>query len=705
MKRLFLALSLALAVMSASAIPAKRGTWKTLKLADGSEVRAELRGDEFGHYWQTEDGRRFIINAETGTAEAADVKAMKANAAEKRKQASQRRLKRAPRAKASTRADNPVYEGEKKGLIILVQFDDVKFKAENTPEQFRRIANEEGFAEGNFTGSVKDYFKAQSYGRFTIDFDVAGPVTMPNGYAYYGENGIFGTDKTGRIGEMIEQACRGVEGQVDFNDYDWDGDGEADQVYVLYAGHGEADTEDPNTIWPHEYELRYALGVCPMVGGVYINTYACGPELGVGDYTAGIGTICHEFSHCLGFPDMYDTDDNVNYGTGYWDVMCMGNYNNDSFTPASYTSLERWYAGWIEPTVLDTDTKIENLGALETTGEAYVLYNERDDDEYYLIENRQHEGWDAGLPGAGMLILHVDFDERAWQNNTFNNNTPQHCTIFPADNSLGYKTDDLAGDVYPYNGNNCLTNTSLPAATLNNKNTDGSRLMNKFITDITQNDDGTMAFTFSNLSKATEDYNLPQSYIFYESFDLCNGSGGNDGSFNGSEAGSGSLATDNDGWAFTEGQGASQCAMLGSATTGGEAVTPAIKIDGECEVWFKVAPYATDSPKLTVEANGGNASLSRTEFMMREGRWTVFNTTLTGDGDVRLTFNNGGQRFFLDKVCLTTDNVDTGINNATTGMQNAAPEGIYSIDGRRLGTDFDALPKGIYIVNGKKIVK
>ena len=134
-------------------------------------------------------------------------------------------------------------------------------------------------------------------------------------------------------------------------------------------------------------------------------------------------------------------------------------------------------------------------------------------------------------------------------------------------------------------------------------------------------------------------------------------------------------------------------------------MTPAIKVDGECEVWFKVAPYATDSPKLTVEANGGNASLSRTEFMMREGRWTVFNTTLTGDGDVRLTFNNGGQRFFLDKVCLTTDNVDTGINNATTGMQNAAPEGIYSIDGRRLGTDFDALPKGIYIVNGKKIVK
>ena len=419
MKRLFLALSLALAVMSASAIPAKRGTWKTLKLADGSEVRAELRGDEFGHYWQTEDGRRFIINAETGTAEAADVKAMKANAAEKRKQASQRRLKRAPRAKASTRADDPVYEGEKKGLIILVQFDDVKFKAENTPEQFRRIANEEGFAEGNFTGSVKDYFKAQSYGRFTIDFDVAGPVTMPNGYAYYGENGIFGTDKTGRIGEMIEQACRGVEGQVDFNDYDWDGDGEADQVYVLYAGHGEADTEDPNTIWPHEYELRYALGVCPMVGGVYINTYACGPELGVGDYTAGIGTICHEFSHCLGFPDMYDTDDNVNYGTGYWDVMCMGNYNNDSFTPASYTSLERWYAGWIEPTVLDTDTKIENLGALETTGEAYVLYNERDDDEYYLIENRQHEGWDAGLPGAGMLILHVDFDELTLENVSF----------------------------------------------------------------------------------------------------------------------------------------------------------------------------------------------------------------------------------------------------------------------------------------------
>ena len=546
MKRLFLALSLALAVMSASAIPAKRGTWKTIRLADGSEVRAELRGDEFGHYWQTEDGRRFIINAETGTAEAADVKAMKANAAEKRKQASQRRLKRAPRAKASTRADDPVYEGEKKGLIILVQFDDVKFKAENTPEQFRRIANEEGFAEGNFTGSVKDYFKAQSYGRFTIDFDVAGPVTMPNGYAYYGENGIFGTDKTGRIGEMIEQACRGVEGQVDFNDYDWDGDGEADQVYVLYAGHGEADTEDPNTIWPHEYELRYALGVCPMVGGVYINTYACGPELGVGDYTAGIGTICHEFSHCMGLPDMYPTPGSeaemcINQNLDYWDLMDAGEYTMEGYRPTEYTAWERERFGWITIDTLDSPQDV-TLRPLSDGGKAYRILNDKDETgrEYYIVENVRKQGWNNYLFGEGMLVFHVDYDDYQFSLGGCKvNSTPGHprFTIIPADGmfmpeyfmyttvtesdmtdevstinqplydkyngtyitSAIYK-DEAAGDPFPgLTGATQLTDDSTPAAKVYR-----GGYISKPITDITEDiSTGTVSFKFMGGSAAS----------------------------------------------------------------------------------------------------------------------------------------------------------------------------------------------------------
>lgn len=705
MKKLFLTLSLAFACTVMFAVPAKRGQWKTVKLANGQEVRVELRGDEFCKFWQTADGLKLVENPKTGFYEKADMKRMTAKAAELRAKAHAPKLNRPATRGVDLGGDHPVYEGEKKVLLILVQFADVKFKPEHTADLYRRITNEEGFSEGKFRGSVRDYYHDQSFGKFALNFDIAGPVTLPEGYAYYGAHTADGANDS-NLGEFTRQACQLADDQVDYSQYDWDGDGEVEMVFFLYAGHGEASYDDPNTIWPHKSNIRYQAPYTPLtLDGTRIDTYACSNELGSGDEIDGIGAICHEFSHCLGLADMYDTSYNGNFGLSKWGIMDQGNYNGDSFIPANYTSYERWYLGWIEPTELTGTMQVNNMKSLGESGESYIIYNEGNKDEYYMLENRTLTGWDSALPGSGLLVLHIDFDPTIWANNLVNSMPDkQYCTIFHADNSATTSASDLAGDTYPYAYNNSLTNTSKPAATLNNVNSDGSYNMNKAVTGITKNADGTISFAFEDQTSSPEDYNLPASYVFYESFDQCNGQGGNDGRFSGSSLGKGTFTTDNGDWSHVGGHGANQCAMVGSTTLPGQVTTPEISIDGETKLWFKVAPYTGDGTQLTLDVKEGDAELSQTEFTMIQGRWSAFSTKITGTGNVKIRFKTNKGRFFIDKVCLTTEDV-TGINSITVDGNAGADGRIYSLDGRYMGKDFNSLQKGVYIVNGKKIIK
>lgn len=485
------------------AVPAKRGLTKTVKLADGTEVKVELRGDEFCHYWQAEDGRAFAVNTETGIYEKIDVEQKIAKAAQRRNTVNEMRVKRSPAMRVGEKGG--AYTGEKKGLIVLVNFTDVKFKPEHTLEFYKRVANEEGFSEFGYRGSVKDYFKDQSYGKFTLDFDVVGPVELNHPVAYYGRIPGAGpnddNDNIRNIGQMVVDACTEAERQgYDFRQYDWDGDGEVEQVFVLYAGEGEASGGDYTTIWPHEFNLQYAIGKKAVIGGVYVDTYACGNEIVAsrdGKYkTSGLGTICHEFSHCLGLPDMYDTSYSGNYGMNCWSLMDQGSYNGEQFCPAGYTSYERMFSGWLQPTELKSECEISNMQALVNKDEAYIIYNDAHKDEYFLLENRVKEKWDSEVPGQGLLILHVDYNKTLWLQNAVNSTKTQHCTIIPADN----KADVYSArtDPYPYSTNNSLTDDSRPYAKLNNKNTDGSVLMHKPIENIKKSGDGSISFSFRN---------------------------------------------------------------------------------------------------------------------------------------------------------------------------------------------------------------
>ena len=517
MRRIMLMFVLLLITVVAGAVPAKPGLTRTLTLADGTTVTARLVGDEHGHYWLGQDGKAYLDVNNEDVYQPIDAMAVKAKAKQRRTQVNARRNRRLAPRKANTTGN---YIGHKKGLIILVNFSNKVFKDANNNALYQRIANEKNFKYNKFKGSMYDYFYAQSDGQFELNFDIVGPVQVSKEYSYYGKNDSKGNDLYPAT--MVIEALKLVDNEVNFADYDWDEDGEVDQVYVVYAGKGEADGGATNTIWPHEYTLTeaklYGDGTGPFtLDGVRLDTYACGPELsGQSGTIAGIGTMCHEFSHCLGYPDFYDIDYSGGQGMFEWDLMDTGSYNQDGFLPAGYTTYERWVAGWKEPIELEATTTVTNLKALQDGGDGYIIFNKGHRDEYFILENRQQVGWDGGIPGEGLLILHVDYKKSAWEDNTPNDD-PKHqrMTWIAADNNYQYTmyngekyftSDGAANDPFPYGSVNAFNASTTPAAKFYNKNADGTYYMDSSIENITQNADGTVSFVFhgaSNIAQPT----------------------------------------------------------------------------------------------------------------------------------------------------------------------------------------------------------
>ena len=509
MKKLYLMLSMLFAFgTAANAVPAKK-LQKVITLANGTQVSVELRGDEYLSWWEGTDGTAYRTTAtDENVFEAFDLEAQKPAAAARRARTEQGRVARLARVKNSLKGaddnmrglggDHITYKGVKKGLVVLVDFKNKKFADGHDLEYYKNVINGKDFtdAEEGYVGSVRDYFLAQSNGQFELDFDVVGPVTMSKNYGYYGNDGAYQKDE--KVYEMIKEACDGIQDKVNLKDYDWDGDGEADQVFFLYAGLGQASGGSASTIWPHESELRYwPCGVLSYPTGK-INTYACANELqpetqGSSRYiSAGIGTICHEFSHCLGFADMYDTTGGGGYGMSVFDVMDQGSYNGNGFVPCNYTAFERIYAGWVEAIELESPATVKDMKSVSDYGRPFIMYNYKNTNEYFLLENRQNTGWDKGLYGSnGLLIVHVNYVPSRWANNSVNasNEKIQCCTVVNADGSRENTQYSLQGDLYPYEVkgvtmNDEFTDESEPAAKLYTKNSDNSYALGIPITQI-----------------------------------------------------------------------------------------------------------------------------------------------------------------------------------------------------------------------------
>lgn len=531
MKKLLFITFCLLTSLCTSAVPAKKGVWKMLTLADGTQVKAQLIGDEHGHCFLSQEGRTYQkvsnhnfyaeVNGDSLLREAA----MRRNAVNAR--CSQRL-----RGAASGVGAVSNYIGQRKGIVILVNFSDVSFKEANGNAFFQRMANEENFSEGRFKGSMYDYFLAQSEGQFQLTFDVFGPVTVSQPMAHYGGNDQQGNDK--HPAQMVCEAVNLIKDEVpDWQQYDWNDDGWIDQVYIIYAGFGEADTGKANTIWPHAYDLYsgnyYGDGDGPVeVGeGLFVNTYACGSELNGGGQIEGIGTMCHEFSHCLGYPDFYDTTYSGGQGMDAWDLMSSGCYNDDGYQPAGYTGYERWVAGWKRPIELDRGTQVvENMKGLQDGGETYIMYNDGHRQEYFMLENRTRSGWDASLPGNGLLVVHVDYNEAAWANNGPNDQrNHQRMTWVPADGDYNQKTfqgskyiddADLAKDVLPSGQYDAFGDDATAQGKLYNANIDGSFLLHKGVYDVHRNQDHTISFTYQGTSPVDMPVFTPRAGIYTE---------------------------------------------------------------------------------------------------------------------------------------------------------------------------------------------
>lgn len=509
MKKLILSATLLLASVTAFAVPAK-SSWRTITQSDGTQLRVMLMGDENFHYYKTTDGVMLIeeggsfyyANAmgqalvstsrlaheasERSMEEQSFVSGIGTESAQARRLAAQAPQVTMPRKIGTA---NGVYEGSKKGIIILVSFSDLDFSIPNPRETIEAMVNQEGYTNNyGAIGSVHDYFYDQSYGRFDLTFDVVGPYKAPNTMSYYGKNSGNYTDVN--VKTLIRWAMRAADADVNYADYDWDGDKIVDQVFIIYAGYGEAQGAPAETIWPHESELG---GWNTLIAdGMTLNTYACGQELEgyEGTELAGIGTICHEFSHCLGLPDFYDTGHNSgqedgHYGMGYYSLMCSGSYNGNSWKPAAYTGYERNFCGWLDYQELTDPCRVKDMKPITDGGVVFVSYNPAHKDEYYLFETRsKFSGWDKGQYGSGLLIYHVNYIASRWKNNTPNTKTAGNpcMQVVPADNSFTQNTTgNIAGDLWPgtsgFKAINEFSDTSTPACELFNKNTDGTNLL------------------------------------------------------------------------------------------------------------------------------------------------------------------------------------------------------------------------------------
>ena len=464
MKKLLVLLACVGCMLTLHAVPADR-TPVNVPQPDGESLTISLIGDEFYHYYTTTDGytllrsgsgweyarlsgQRLVSTGVLAHNEGRRTPAERALTASLPRHIVDRplidkgRQARASRDEKNQRPNRePVVDYSKfRGLIVLINFTDKKFKMSEPNTFYNDMVNTKGYT-GFYTGtnwwnrhfneckgSMRDYFYDQSSGQFDPQFDVVGPVEVPFSCRDCGDG----------YSEIFKASLDSIDDEVDFTQYDSDGNGEIDMVFFLVAGYAASYSGNSGDyLWPH---MSYLYGFDPVnyyyylvYDDMYMGRYASSAEIygweayGMSD-PAGIGTMCHEFSHVLGLPDLYDTDYADGGGQsndpGDWDVMAGGSYGDEVRTPVGYSLWERHELGWAEPEVL-ADEGSRELRDLSQSNSGYIMATPVSGEMFYF-ENRQNTKWDTSLPGHGLLVARVDYtNPEAWRNNRVNAN-PRH---------------------------------------------------------------------------------------------------------------------------------------------------------------------------------------------------------------------------------------------------------------------------------------
>ncbi|WP_456104308.1 M6 family metalloprotease domain-containing protein [Prevotella sp.] len=404
------------------------------------------------------------------------------------------------------------HTGSPKALVILAEFQDTTFTIQDTKNVFTNyLMNEKYFTETRYSQNqnykgVRGYFKDCSYGKFTPVFDVVGPIKLPKAHAVYGAD-------NDNIDLLLTDACNAVDEMVNFADYDANNDGIVDLVYVIYAGHSANYKGNKITnIWPKSGTVY----ITDKFDGKSIRRYGVSNELKGSDKTSknnkkinGIGLFCHEFSHTLGLPDIYayktDAENQDDQGMEYWDIMDGGTEIRGGYVPASYLAWEREVMGWLDVEKLTTDCTINELKSLDNDGKAYKIENPNNSNEYIVLQSIQkgpwNQGWTKNSYAQGLLAYRISYPSDKVNVFDYPNNLKGKPRVIPipadgkilaaanAEGNIKIYTDQLNGDLYPYNNINKIDNFKMY---------DGTTL-NKSIINIVENDvEHYISFEFKN---------------------------------------------------------------------------------------------------------------------------------------------------------------------------------------------------------------
>lgn len=473
MKRLLLSLGLTLSMSSAFAIKA----WNmpiTVTQDDGTTITVFLHGDENFSWYTSLDGT--ILNR-VGN----NFSPISESREQFFRKAENIRKANAMKREAINGSSETLFPhtGSPRVLVVLAEYADNSFTLANPKKSFDQYLNKTDGAQEDFgnyeqrnVSSVKQYFEAMSNGQFSPQFDIYGPVKLPNEMSYYGGTNSSGTDE--RVPNLVSDACELIKDSVDFSQYDNNDDGYVDLVYVIYAGYGQSMGAANETVWPKTTYV--SIGKAYNGKKVYrvgVNNELLGTESSFNgkQYITGIGLFIHEFSHCLGLPDFYTTklkDTYDNQGMEDWSVMDAGCYVHNSWTPTAYTAWEREAMGW---TTIDTLSAPQQLAmqTIDDGGKAYRVVNSANPSDYLVLQRVKNKGWNAYLGPSGsemdgLLVYHVDYDKDkfAMSSNSVNNVAGHpRMSVVPADGRLmsSYRVNNgevskadyqlqIAGDVY-----------------------------------------------------------------------------------------------------------------------------------------------------------------------------------------------------------------------------------------------------------------
>ena len=442
MRKLFSIAFLVVLCLAANAVPARRG-WQTRTQEDGTTIEVQLIGDEFYHYMINRAGERVRLNDEGMYEVVGEAPTPQ-----------QFRLRQAKiRARRQRQGVGVEPNLAPKGVVIIANFSDQTVQSKHTLATFDELCNSKNCTVNDGFPSAAQYFSDQSNGSYCPQFDVFGPVTLSRETEYYGKD-IKEEGNDQHAADALVEACKLANKQFTINwaDYDSDNDGYIDFVYLIYAGQGQADGGADYTIWPHNWNISsaralyadgdesgehgtihyctYTEAEC-IVGGKYIDNYACSGEIDYNKSLCGIGTLCHEFGHVMGLPDLYDTDYDTNYEDALtpnmWDIMDAGSYNGDGHCPPNYDPWEKAFFGWATPENLgDYGQKLQIIANGQKGAKIYqinesgVRQKATDPGQCYYLENRQQSGWDTYVPGHGLLIWQVNYNEKVWAENAPN---------------------------------------------------------------------------------------------------------------------------------------------------------------------------------------------------------------------------------------------------------------------------------------------